>query len=170
MPELSLKADREYTCLSVTAEKYRRYTEYMEKNQGDSAGAAVRFDAAIIKMMFDMPERVVMQAEIEEMLLTSKMIHFVMQEIVVEKFLELNPQRPELVEEEPSVFDDYDRENGYDIEEQQENVWKICRDNLDRVIKLCIRMCGDSLSACMNMDIMSLLDHVAFEIRTINER
>ena len=38
------------------------------------------------------------------------------------------------------------------------------------VVKLCIKGLNDSLSNVMKSDIMSLLDHVAFEIKTINEK
>lgn len=37
-------------------------------------------------------------------------------------------------------------------------------------VKLCIKGLNDSLSNVMKSDIMSLLDHVAFEIKTINEK
>lgn len=145
----------------------------MEKNNGDDVASAFQFNAAIMKMIFGISEREVLKADVAEQLATAKMIHFVMQDIITPKFLELNPNRPDEVEQEKSAFDDYDEENGYNEAEKQldaENIWKVCRDNVDRVVKLCIKGLNDSLSNVMKSDIMSLLDHVAFEIKTINEK
>jgi hypothetical protein len=157
----------------VSVEKYRAYTELMEKNSGDDVASAFQFNAAIMKMVFGISEREVLKADVAEQLAAAKMIHFVMQDIITQKFLELNPNRPEEVEKEKSAFDEYDEENGYNEAENQlddENIWKVCRDNVDRVVKLCIKGLNDSLSNVMKSDIMSLLDHVAFEIKTINEK
>lgn len=157
----------------MSVEKYRAYTELMEKNGGDDVASAFRFNAAIMKMVFGISEREVLKADVAEQLAVAKMIHFVMQDIITQKFLELNPNRPEEVEKEKSAFDEYDEENGYNEAENQlddENIWKVCRDNVDRVVKLCIKGMNDSLSNVMKSDIMSLLDHVAFEIKTINEK
>lgn len=157
----------------MSVEKYRAYTELMEKNGGDDVASAFQFNAAIMKMVFGISEREVLKADVAEQLATAKMIHFVMQDIITQKFLELNPNRPEEVEQEKSAFDEYDEENGYNEAENQtddENIWKVCRDNVDRVVKLCIKGLNDSLSNVMKSDIMSLLDHVAFEIKTINEK
>lgn len=157
----------------MSVEKYRAYTELMEKNGGDDVASAFQFNAAIMKMVFGISEREVLKADVAEQLAAAKMIHFVMQDIITQKFLELNPNRPEEVEQEKSAFDEYDEENGYNEAENQlddENIWKVCRDNVDRVVKLCIKGLNDSLSNVMKSDIMSLLDHVAFEIETINEK
>ena len=113
----------------------------MEKNNGDDIASAFQFNAAIMKMIFGISEREVLKADVAEQLATAKMIHFVMQDIITPKFLELNPNRPDEVEQEKSAFDDYDEENGYNEAEKQmldENIWKVCRDNVDRVVKLCI--------------------------------
>jgi hypothetical protein len=157
----------------VSVEKYRAYTELMERNGGDDVASAFQFNAAIMKMVFGISEREVLKADVTEQMAAAKMIHFVMQDIITQKFLELNPNRPEEVEKEKSAFDEYDEENGYNEAENQlddENIWKVCRDNADRVVKLCIKWLNDSLSNVMKSDIMSLLDHVAFEIKTINEK
>ena len=145
----------------MSVEKYRAYTELMEKNGGDDVASAFQFNAAIMKMVFGISEREVLKADVAEQLAAAKMIHFVMQDIITQKFLELNPNRPEEVEKEKSAFDEYDEENGYNEAENQlddENIWKVCRDNVDRVVKLCIKGLNDSLSNVMKSDIMSLLD------------
>ena len=157
----------------MSVEKYRAYTELMERNGGDDVASAFQFNAAIMKMVFGISKREVLKADVAEQLAAAKMIHFVMQDIITQKFLELNPNRPEEVEKEKSAFDEYDEENGYNEAENQlddENIWKVCRDNVDRVVKLCIKGLNDSLSNALKSDIMSLLDHVAFDLKTINEK
>ncbi len=169
MPELTFAAgEKPYVCTFISVEQYRKYTEYMEKNNSEDVRAAVLFNLQIIKMIFHISEVELQRTDVEEQLVTAKMIHFVMQEVVTPKFLELNHNQ-EQVQQEVSAFDEYDETNGYNDTEKQENIWKICRDNLDRVIKLCIKGFHDSLTGCLQTDIMSLLDHVAFEMRTINE-
>lgn len=129
------------------------------------------FNAQIIKILFDVPESVILQADVMEQLAAAKTIHFVMQDIVTPKFLELNPERPELIPEEKSAFDAYDEENGYnDLPENTKNVWQICRDNLDRIVKLCVKDFNASITECMQTEIISLLDHLKFELATIKEK
>lgn len=127
------------------------------------------FNARIIKVIFDTPENIILQADVVEQLTTCKMIHFTMQKIITPKFLELNPDRPDLESIEKSAFDDYDEENGYNDTQDNRNVWQICCENLDRVIKLCVKAFNCSMTECMRMDIMTLLDHVKFEIETAHE-
>ena len=172
MPEIVLTCgDAEHVRTSVTVEQYRAYTELMEKNAGEDAKSAFWFNAEIMKMIFGISKKEVMKADVVDQLAAAKTTHYIMQEIITPKFLELNPDRPDQIEQEKSAFDEYDRVNGYDdIEEQKENIWKVCRDNVDRVIKICVKAFNDSVTNCMKSDIMSLLDHVAFEIRTINEK
>ncbi len=82
------------------------------KNGGDDVASAFQFNAAIMKMVFGISEREVLKADVAEQLAAAKMIHFVMQDIITQKFLELNPNRPE-ESKEKSAFDEYDEENGY---------------------------------------------------------
>lgn len=172
MPEVTLLCgSEELTCAAVSVRAYRKYTEIMEQNEGDDIGRAIRANMLILSEVFGVSLRKIEDAGMVEIMAASKAIHFIMQEVVTPKFLELNPDSPEQVEKEASAFDEYDEENGYNDEDQKEsNVWRICRENVDRVVKMCIRVMKNSYDQCMNSDIISLLDYVAFEIRTINEK
>lgn len=94
-------------------------------------------------------------------------VHFVMQHIVAQKFTELSDG--DRIKMEKSAFDDYDRENGYINEEEPENVWITLRDNVDRIIKISTRIFNTGYDECMRSDIVALLEHVNFEINTIDE-
>ena len=107
------------------------------------------------------------ETDIVEVMVTAKSIHFVMQQVITPKFLEL---MDEPVEQETSAFDDYDRENGYDEEDTQRNIWQVCSDNIDRVIQIAIKLLNNSYSQCLETDIVALLDYMKFAIKTINEK
>ena len=171
MPEMVLLCgDESFTCTAVSVKSYRRYTEIMERNTGESAAEAFDANMQILKEVFSVTGNTLSKADAVAILSTSKMIHFVMQDVIGRKFLELNPERAEPEEREESAFDEYDEENGYnDLEAERKNIWKILRDNLDRVVKMCIRVMKNSYQDCMDADIITLLDYVAFELRTIKE-
>lgn len=172
MPELTLLCGgEEYTCAAVSVRSYRKYTEIMEQNEGEDRDKAIRANTLILSDVFKVSLQKLQDVDAVEFMAAAKSVHFVMQEVVTPKFLDLNPDHPEQVEQETSAFDDYDEENGYNDEaEAASNIWRICRENVDRVVKLCIRVMKNSYEQCMSTDIMSLLDYVAFEIRTQNEK
>lgn len=172
MPELILPCGQEeYVCAAISVKMYRRYTEIMERNDGGFAREAMEANVQIVAEIFSVPSLKVQKADAEDVMTAAKQIHFIMQDVILPKFLELNPERPEMVEKEKSAFDEYDEENGYnDDGEEEKHFWKVCRENVDRVVKLCIRILKSSYQQCMETDIMSLLDYVAFEIRTIKEK
>lgn len=169
MPELTLMCGHEErVCMSVSVSMYRKYMEIMERHDGAGVNAVMRMNGEIIKVFFDVSSRELEQAEAVEFLTAAKTIHFVVQEIIARKFLDLNPDHPE--KQEKSAFDEYDEENGYNEAENCVSVWKTCIENVDRVVKLCIRAFHDSYTTVMQADIMALLDYVAFEIATIKEK
>ena len=142
------------------------------ETDGDNTSDALYINQRIIKAAFDdgISMREIEQMNISDVLIAAKTIHFVMQEIVRPKFLELDPtngadQEPQ----EKSAFDDYDAENGYTDAPEDVNIWRVCKENTDRFVKLAIRIMGDSWGDCMKSDIMRLLDYVKFEIATMKE-
>lgn len=171
MPDLILACGlEECVCAAISVKMYRRYTEIMEQNDRGSARDAMEANIQIMMEVFGVSSMKLQRADAEDVMTAVKQIHFIMQDVILPKFLELNPERPEMVEKEKSAFDEYDEENGYNDGEEEKNFWKICRENVDRVVKLCIRILKNSYQQCMETDIMSLLDYVAFEIRTIKEK
>lgn len=166
MPELILTCgEKRYTCKSITVDMYRKYTEIMQRNTEETIESALEANTRILAIVFDVGESDIEAAGIEEILTVAKEIHFLMQDVIAMKFLDLNPEHPELVEKEKSAFDEYDEENGYNDEPESGEVWKILRENMDRVVKLCIDVLKNSYQQCMEADIISLLDHMAFQVR-----
>ena len=131
---------------------------------------AFEANTKILMTVFGARQREVEEADPEDVLSAVKEIHFMMQDVITKKFLDLNPEHPEKIQKEKSAFDEYDEENGYNDEDLGENLWKICRENVDRIVKICINLMKNSYQQCIEADIMSLLDHAAFEIRTVDEK
>lgn len=53
MPEMVLScSEGEYVCRSVSVGLYRKYTEIMERNEGESAADAVRCNSLILRTVF----------------------------------------------------------------------------------------------------------------------
>lgn len=155
---------------SVTVEQYKKYINLMEKNDTEIFSRVMFFNKKIMQEMFGNEQSLAAVGEIDavEFLTAIKTVHFIMQNIIGEKML--NIVEVEQIEKEASAFDEYDRENGYEEEEQpEENQWKVCGEIVDRVVKIAIRLLKNSYSQCMKENIVTLLDYLKFELDTINE-
>lgn len=156
---------------SVRVEQYKKYISLMEKNDTEKFSGVMFFNKKIMQEMFGNELSLAAVGEIDavEFLTAIKTVHFIMQNIVAEKMLSI--VEVEQVEKEASAFDDYDRENGYEDEDEQpeENQWKVCGEIVDRVVKIAIRLLKNSYSQCMKENIVTLLDYLKFELDTINE-
>lgn len=155
---------------SITVEQYKKYASLMEKNGSDKIMDVMFFNKKIIQEIFGNQMSLAELGGMDaiEFLTAVKGIHFIMQNIISERLLSIVKVEP--VEREESAFDEYDRENGYeDDEEPEENPWKACGEILDRVIKIAIRVLKNSYSQCMKEDILSLLEYLKFELDTADE-
>ena len=162
---------KRYFINSITVEQYKKYVSLMEKNSTEKISGVMFFNKKIMQEMFGNELSLAAVGEIDavEFLTAIKTVHFIMQNIVAEKMLSI--VEVEQVEKEASAFDDYDRENGYEDEDEQpeENQWKVCGEIVDRVVKIAIRLLKNSYSQCMKENIVTLLDYLKFELDTINE-
>lgn len=172
IPEIEVTCSgKRYFINSITVEQYKKYISLMEKNSTEKISGVMFFNKKIMQEMFGNELSLAAVGEIDavEFLTAIKTVHFIMQNIVAEKML--NIVEVEQVEKEASAFDDYDRENGYEDEDEQpeENQWKVCGEIVDRVVKIAIRLLKNSYSQCMKENIVTLLDYLKFELDTINE-
>ena len=172
IPEIEVTCrGKRYFINSITVEQYKKYISLMEKNSTEKISGVMFFNKKIMQEMFGNELSLAAVGEIDavEFLTAIKTVHFIMQNIVAEKML--NIVEVEQVEKEASAFDDYDRENGYEDEDEQpeENQWKVCGEIVDRVVKIAIRLLKNSYSQCMKENIVTLLDYLKFELDTINE-
>ncbi len=170
IPEIEITCKgKKYFINSITVEQYKKYISLMEKNNKERFVDVMYFNKKIVQGIFGNEMSLAELGEVEsiEFLVTIKTIHFTMQNIIAEKLLSII--EIERVEKEVSAFDEYDIENGYEDEQLEENPWKTCREIIDRIVKISIRLLKNSYSQCMKEDIVSLLDYLKFELDTINE-
>lgn len=170
MPEIYIACGEKKNFVNhITVGQYRKYVEIMKKNDGDCLSDALFFNQKITQEIFGsrMSLEELGETDIVEVMVAAKSIHFVMQQIITPKFLDL---MDEPVQQEESAFDEYDRENGYVEADEQNNIWEVCLDNIDRVIQIAIKLLNNSYSQCLETDIVALLDYMKFAIKTINEK
>ena len=172
IPEIEVTCSgKRYFINSITVEQYKKYVSLMEKNSTEKIFGVMFFNTKIMQELFENELTLAEIGEIDaiDFLTAIKTVHFVMQNIIAEKLL--NIVEVEQVEKEKSVFDEYDRENGYEDEpeEPEENQWKVCGEIVDRVVKIAIRLLKNSYSQCMKENIVTLLEYLRFELDTINE-
>ena len=172
IPEIEVTCSgKRYFINSITVEQYKKYISLMEKNHTEKISGVMFFNTKIMQELFENELTLAEIGEIDaiDFLTAIKTVHFVMQNIIAEKLL--NIVEVEQVEKEKSAFDEYDRENGYEDEpeEPEENQWKVCGEIVDRVVKIAIRLLKNSYSQCMKENIVTLLEYLHFELDTINE-
>lgn len=171
IPEITITCKNEKIFINnITVEQYKKYAALMERNGSDRITDAMFFNKRIIQEIFGnrMSLEELGGMDVVEFLTAAKGIHFIMQDIISNALLKIVETEP--IEKEASAFDDYDKENGYDDEEQEEqNTWKICGDIIDRVTKIAIRLMRESYGQCMKENIIELLEYLKFELETVNE-
>lgn len=172
IPEITVTCRNERIFVNhITVEQYKKYAAFMEKNSSERKPDAMFFNKRIIQEIFGnrMSLEELGAIDVIEFLSAAKGIHFIMQNIVSDALL--NIVEAEQVEKEESAFDEYDKENGYEDEEEQEekNTWRICGEIIDRVVKIAIRLLRESYGQCMREDIVALLNYLKFELETVNE-
>lgn len=171
IPEIEVTCSgKMYFINSITVEQYKKYIGLMEKNETEKISGVMFFNRKIMQELFgnEMTLAEIGNIDAIEFLTAIKTVHFVMQNIIEERLL--NIVEVEQVEKEKSAFDEYDIENGYEDEQQpEENQWKVCGEIVDRVVKIAIRLLKNSYSQCMKENIVTLLEYLKFELDTINE-
>ena len=85
----------ERICAAVSVRQYRRYTEIMEQNVTESIEDAVEANARILSEIFGVPMTQIRKMDAEDVMTAAKQVHFVMQDVITQKFLDLNPEHPE---------------------------------------------------------------------------
>lgn len=172
IPEIELTCGGKYYFVnSITVEQYKQYISLMEKNETQQIEEAIFFNKKILQKLLnnEVPIAEIGKIDAVEFLTTVKTVHFIMQDILMQKML--NVVEVQQIEKEKSAFDEYDRENGYedDLDENENNRWKICGEIIDRIVKIAIQVMRNSYSQCMKEDMEELLDYLKFELDTINE-
>ena len=141
----------------------------MQKNNSTDLLENIYFNLRVLQEIY--PERPSMAelytVDMGQFLHAANAVHFVMQNIVIKKFEDLSDKPVE--EMQTSAFDEYDRQNGYEDDTDNTDIWQALKDNVDRVVKIATRVLNTGYKECMESDIVKLLDYVRFEIDTAEE-
>lgn len=145
----------------ITVQQAKRYVKAMRET-ADSVQAVLRMASRLLPELFEgLRPAEVIHAAVAEVLTVIKALHFVMQEVVLPKFSVLSTEPP--VEQETSVFDEYDEENGYN-ELDEINVWDTCLENIEAVTQAAIKIMRQSYTDTMKEELVPLLEHLRWEI------
>lgn len=155
------------TVSKITVQQAKRYAEIMRKNGKQEIRAAMFYNLKILQLFFGGSVEEIEQEDVRDVLTAAKAIHFVMQEIVLQKFAELAPEAPP---QGASAFDDIDREEDEEAGVDPPDPWEITIENIDAVVKMAIVVMHDSYTGVMNAELVELLDHIAYEIKTANQK
>lgn len=122
------------------------------------------YNKKIIQDIFSISMYEISKLDIIEFIFTYMAIHFIMQNIIMVKFKDLASE--EIVYE-GSAFDEYDKENGY--EDEENSLWQVAKENVNRIIKLSRKLLNMSYTDCINTDIYKLIDYIKFEIDSLED-
>lgn len=120
----------------------------------------------IIKLFFDITTIKLNNKSIFELYYCFTQIQLYINKLINDKFLKINEASGQKkVKQEKSIFDDYDRENGYIEEDQNENIFEIYKNTLNCTIRYAINNLKMSYKECIECDLSQLLDYIAFNIK-----
>lgn len=154
-------------CVSdhITVEQLKRYASVMKEDEqaGDRPQAAVRSMARLLPDVYKNTRPAeILQAPVIQVVTAAKTLHFTMQNVVIPKIETLSDE-PE-VEREASAFDGYDREEGYEDEEEEGNLWDSCLEAVEVITRASIRLLRQSYTDTMQEEVGPLIDHIKWEI------
>lgn len=148
-------------------QQVKRYAEIMrdaDETADESARAAIR---AMTRLLPDVYGTIrpsdIIHAPVAEVLTAAKTLHFVMQEVVLPKFSILSDE-PQ-VEQEGSVFDRYDEEEGYNDEPaEKSSPWAACLESIEIITQAAIKIMRQSYTDTMKEEMVPLIEHLKWEI------
>lgn len=136
----------------------------MDGDAAESAKAAVRSMTRLLPDIYGTVRPAdVIHAPVAEVITAAKTLHFVMQEVVLPKFSILSDE-PQ-VEQEASVFDKYDEEEGYNDEPAaKSSPWAACLESIEIITQAAIKIMRQSYTDTMKEEMVPLIEHLKWEI------
>ncbi len=136
----------------------------MDADAAESTRAAVRSMTRLLPDVYGTIRPAdVIHADVVEVVTAAKTLHFVMQEVALPKFSILSDE-PQ-VEQEASVFDRFDEEEGYNDEPSvKSSPWTACLESIEMITQAAIKIMRQSYTDTMKEEIGPLLEHLKWEI------
>ncbi len=149
---------------------FKKYLEAMRRMLNDDMDRYSYVDTCIYTIYMTLEKRVP-KADIESMdvvdvITVAEQINIIMRDVVMKKINDYFAQ--EVIEQESSAFDDYDRENGY-LENEQDDAWTGCIKLVNSLIRMAIKIFNDSFSSILKADIIELIEQVKYELDALED-
>lgn len=109
----------------------------------------------------------VLKADIEEVLVAGNTAHFLAQRIT-EAINRLSPE--EQVERVKSLFDEYDRENGYTDEEDEQDYWSTQLEVINSLLDVATQCLRCDLQYALTGDVFAILSLIKYKLEHADER
>ena len=109
----------------------------------------------------------VLKADIEEVLVAGNTAHFLAQRIT-ETINRLSPE--EQVERVKSLFDEYDRENGYTDEEDEQDYWSAQLEVINSLLDVATQCLRCDLQYALTGDVFAILSLIKYKLEHADER
>lgn len=109
----------------------------------------------------------VLKADIEEVLVAGNTAHFLAQRIT-EAINRLSPE--EQVERVKSLFDEYDRENGYTDEEDEQDYWSAQLEVINSLLDVATQCLRCDLQYALTGDVFAILSLTKYKLEHADER
>mgnify|MGYP000247711150 FL=1 len=107
------------------------------------------------------------EADIEEVLVAGNTAHFLAQRIT-ETINRLSPE--EQVERVKSLFDEYDRENGYTDEEDEQDYWSAQLEVINSLLDVATQCLRCDLQYALTGDVFAILSLIKYKLEHADER
>ena len=107
------------------------------------------------------------KADIEEVLVAGNTAHFLAQRIT-EAINRLSPE--EQVERVKSLFDEYDRENGYTDEEDEQDYWSAQLEVINSLLDVATQCLRCDLQYALTGDVFAILSLIKYKLEHADER
>lgn len=104
--------------------------------------------------------------DIRDLYYTYYFIEIYIKDEIIERFKSLSVTEEVAIEN--SIFDEYDKEEGYE-EENEVPVFENLIDTLYSIFRFAKKQCNLSLKECLEIDLIELLDYISSEIEYIEE-
>jgi hypothetical protein len=161
-------------CNKITTYAYRQIVKVMEQISGtEDEDDLLEMYAAVIQSVFDgrIQDEDIDQLDVADITDTFGVIVELLDMAVNEKIRQISTMLGGApVENQGSIFDEYDRENGYEEEVTQADVWRSYGDNLDAILQICIKSMRNSYKECLESDVSDLLDYVMYQVEYDKEK
>lgn len=107
------------------------------------------------------------EADIEEVLVAGNTAHFLAQRIT-ETINRLSPE--EQVERVKSLFDEYDRENGYTDEEDEQDYWSAQLEVINSLLDVATQCLRCDLQYALTGDVFAILSLIKYKLEHADEQ